>query len=54
MGLTQQLLANKSGLSRTYFCDVERGFRNPSLLTVCRMAEALDLSVAALCVGIDQ
>jgi transcriptional regulator with XRE-family HTH domain len=54
MGLTQQLLANKSGLSRTYLCDVERGLRNPNLLTVRRMAVALDRSVAALCVGIDQ
>jgi transcriptional regulator with XRE-family HTH domain len=54
MGLTQQLLAEKSSLSRTYLCDVERGLRNPSLLTVWRLAEALGMSAAALCVGIDR
>lgn len=54
LGLTQQLLASEAGLNRTYLSEVERGVRNPTLLTVLRIATALGVSIAALCEGIDQ
>jgi transcriptional regulator with XRE-family HTH domain len=54
LGLSQQHLATKSGLNRTYLSEFERGKRNPNLLTVWRIARALGTSLAALCEGIDQ
>ena len=40
-GLSQQQLANKTGLHRTYISGVERGQRNISLVNVYRIATAL-------------
>ena len=46
--LTQADLGDKSGLHRTYIADVERGARNPSLLTVATLANALGLKMSEL------
>src|SRR5436305_5854922 len=40
-GLTQEKLADLSGLHRTYIWGIEQGRRNPSLTIVVRIAEAL-------------
>ena len=48
MGYSQEELADRSGLHRTYISDVERGTRNPSLESIRRLAVALELSVSAL------
>jgi transcriptional regulator with XRE-family HTH domain len=40
-GLSQQQLANKAGLHRTYISGVERGERNVGLLNIHRLAAAL-------------
>jgi transcriptional regulator with XRE-family HTH domain len=45
---TQADLGEKAGLHRTYIADVERGARNPSLLTVATLAHALGLKVSEL------
>jgi transcriptional regulator with XRE-family HTH domain len=45
---TQADLGEKSGLHRTYIADVERGARNPSLITVATLANALGLKVSEL------
>lgn len=47
-GITQEQLAAKSGLHRTYIGGVERGERNISLLNIHRIAEALNIAVALL------
>lgn len=47
-GLTQERLAFASELDLTYIGGIERGRRNPSLLAMVRIAEALDTSVAEL------
>jgi transcriptional regulator with XRE-family HTH domain len=46
--LSQEALAAKSGLDRTYISLLERGQRQPTLKTLARLAEALGMSLAAL------
>ena len=46
--LTQEDLAEKSGIHRTYLSDVERGARNLSLINIERLAKALALSMSEL------
>ncbi len=46
--LTQEDLADKAGIHRTYLSDVERGTRNLSLLNIERLAVALTISMAKL------
>ena len=46
--LSQEALADLSGLHRTYLGGIERGERNVSLLNMVRIAEALDVSIAEL------
>jgi transcriptional regulator with XRE-family HTH domain len=41
-GLSQEELAAKSDLHRTYISLLERGQKSPSLTTICRLAKALD------------
>jgi transcriptional regulator with XRE-family HTH domain len=48
MGLTQEQLADRSGLHRTYIGGIERGERNPSVVNVVRIAEALGVRVGEL------
>lgn len=48
LGLTQEALAERAELHRTYIGDVERGLRNISLINIWKMASALELSVHEL------
>jgi transcriptional regulator with XRE-family HTH domain len=48
LGISQEELAGRANLHRTYVCDVERGARNISLLTIHKLARALEIPVAAL------
>ena len=43
LGLTQEDLAHRAGIHRTYLSDVERGSRNLSLINIERLAVALAL-----------
>jgi transcriptional regulator with XRE-family HTH domain len=52
--LSQELLAEKADLDRTYVGGVERGERNSTLLSTLRIAKALRTTVAELCVGIER
>ena len=47
-GLSQEDLAEKSGLHRTYIGGIERGERNVSLLNIERIAKALSIKVNSL------
>jgi CheY-like chemotaxis protein/DNA-binding XRE family transcriptional regulator len=48
LGVSQEELAERAGLHRTYISDVERGARNVSLESIERLAGALEISVAML------
>ena len=47
-GLSQEKLAFKSGLDRTYIGSVERGERNIAVINLNRICNALDISIAEL------
>ncbi len=47
-GLSQERLALKSGLARSYLGGVERGQRNIALLNIYRLAETLGVAPAQL------
>ena len=51
--LTQEKLAEFSGLDPTYISGIERGLRNPGIKNVARIAKALGLTTSELCVGVD-
>ena len=48
LGISQEVLAERAGLHRTYVSDVERGARNLSLESISRLARALEVSAATL------
>jgi CheY-like chemotaxis protein/DNA-binding XRE family transcriptional regulator len=48
LGISQEKLAERADLHRTYVSDVERGARNVSLESIGRLARALEISVSAL------
>lgn len=48
MKISQEELAHRAGLDRTYISGIERGRRNPSLLTIERMAKTLGVDLGAL------
>lgn len=48
LGISQEELAARAGLHRTYIADVERGKRNVSLINIERIANALNVSIPML------
>lgn len=53
LGLTQEDLAEKAGIHRTYLSDIERGTRNLSLINIEKLAAALSMSMAKLFEAVD-
>lgn len=47
-GLSQEGLAERADLHRTYVTDVERGARNLSILSIAKLARALKVPIGAL------
>lgn len=47
-GLTQEKLAELAGLERTYISQAEQGRRNTTVLTLQKLAAALDVEVTEL------
>ena len=48
LGISQEELAYRAGLHRTYISDVERGARNPSIESIEKLASALEVSLSIL------
>jgi transcriptional regulator with XRE-family HTH domain len=47
-GMTQERLAEDSGFTQQYLSDLERGRRNPTVVTLYHLAAALGVEPAAL------
>jgi transcriptional regulator with XRE-family HTH domain len=47
-GWTQEEFAEKSGFSQQYISDLERGRRNPTIVSLYEMAQALQTTPVAL------
>lgn len=47
-GLSQERLALKIGMDRTYYASVESGKRNVSLLNIKKISDGLEMKMAAL------
>jgi len=52
-GFSQEAFASKAGLHRTYMGGLERGERNPTLVTIRRIARELGLDLAELFKEVD-
>src|SRR5947209_19520268 len=48
LGISQEELAERANLHRTYVSDVEAGKRNPSLASIQRLAMGLGASVSSV------
>jgi len=48
LGLTQEDLADRAGIHRTYLSDIERGSRNVGMINLERIAVALTMSLSDL------
>jgi len=51
--LTQEALAERADLDPTYISGIERGVRNPSVLSVVRIARALGVTTSKLMEKVD-
>lgn len=51
--LTQEALAELANLDPTYISGIERGMRNPSVLSVLRIAKALGVTTSKLMEKVD-
>lgn len=49
---SQEELADQAGLHRTYISSVERGVRNPTIMVIYKIAEALGVSLAVMMDGV--
>lgn len=47
-GLTQEQLSERSGFSQQYISDMERGLRNPTIVSLYELAQALETTPVAL------
>jgi transcriptional regulator with XRE-family HTH domain len=48
LGLSQEDLADRAGLHRTYLSGVERGVRNPTVTVLEKIAKALKVKPSSL------
>lgn len=46
--LSQEEMADKTGIDRTYASQIERAVANPSLTVLCNMANALEITLSQL------
>lgn len=54
LGISQEELAHRAGLHRTYVSDLERGTRNPSVESIEKLAHALQIPFSKLFERLDE
>ena len=47
-GISQEELAHRSSIDRSYMSSIERGSQNPGILSVLRVAHAMDMTLTEL------
>ncbi|HYI61526.1 MAG TPA: helix-turn-helix transcriptional regulator [Acidimicrobiales bacterium] len=52
-GMTQEALAEAAGLHPTFISNVERGYRVPSVPTMLRLAQGLEVAAGRLVEGVE-
>jgi len=53
LGISQEELAMRSNLDRTYISGIERGVRNPSVTALVSLAYGLGISLSSLFEGLE-
>lgn len=53
LGISQEELAARAGMDRSYFGAVERGERNVALINLSMIASALNMTLSALLTDVD-
>lgn len=46
--ISQEKLAEKTGLDRTFISLIETGKRNPTLTSICKLSQGLDIKASEL------
>jgi len=49
-GISQEELAHRSSIDRSYMSSIERGGQNPGILSVIRIARAMEMTLTELVV----
>ncbi len=47
-GVSQEELAHRSAIDRSYMSSIERGGQNPGIVSIVRIARAMDLTMTEL------
>jgi transcriptional regulator with XRE-family HTH domain len=47
-GVSQEELAHRSAIDRSYMSSIERGGQNPGILSILRVAHAMDMTMTEL------
>ena len=50
---TQEQLAERADLDQTFISGIERGYRNPTVITIVKLSKALGTTASLLCAGIE-
>lgn len=53
-GITQEVLSGLSDIGRTHLSAIERGERKPTLETLYRISNALDIPMSTIVIAIEQ
>ncbi|MBI5720672.1 MAG: helix-turn-helix transcriptional regulator [Rubrivivax sp.] len=48
LGVSQEELAHRSAIDRSYMSSIERGGQNPGILSIIRVAHAMDMTMTEL------
>ncbi|MCM2337126.1 helix-turn-helix domain-containing protein [Hydrogenophaga pseudoflava] len=47
-GISQEELAHRSAIDRSYMSSIERGGQNPGIVSIARIAKAMEMSMTEL------